>query len=205
MIGYVDFSGIFDRNAAQKRHAIWQKKAESMFGPEGITLDFGTGPHCYLVFERSSSMSRNAQLSFIRKDFYEPLHRRIMLDMEIGACQLSKLYAYNVMLSSGTRIDNIEIDRLHRVIVIENESADVSSVPVITVEDDSSSASVRKYHRIERRENIHVTFFDGESLITKEYAKTIDQAFCGDHVHTSFQIRLPYVKRMVHQVDLSVS
>lgn len=60
VICYVDFSNIFDRNAAQNRHAIRQRKAESMFRPEGITLDFGAGPHRYVAFERSNSMSRKA-------------------------------------------------------------------------------------------------------------------------------------------------
>ena len=29
----------------------------------------------------------------------------------------------------------------------------------------------------------------------------LDRALCGNHIHTSFQIRLPYVKGMLHQVD----
>ena len=198
----VDFSNIFDRNAAKNRHAVRQKKAESMFRPEGITLDFGAGPHRYVAFERSNSISRKAQLSFVREDFYEPLRQRIMLDMRIGPCQLSKLYANNgLMLSGGTRIDGIEIDRPHRVIVIDNEEAVVQSVPVITVEDDGSIGNVRKYHRVERKEKITVTCFDGEGLISKEYAREVDKAYCGRHIHTSFQIRLPYVKGMLHQVD----
>ena len=136
VICYVDFSNIFGRNAAQNRHAVRQKKAESMFRPEGITLDFGAGPHRYVAFERSNSMSRKAQLSFIREDFCEPLRRRIMLDMKIGSCQLSKLYAYHgLMLSGGTRLDGIEIDKPHRVIVIDNEESSVWNVPFITVID----------------------------------------------------------------------
>lgn len=136
VICYVDSSNIFDRSAAQNRHAVRQKKAESMFRPEGIVLDFGTGPCRYLAFERSNSMSRKAQLSFVREDIYEPLRRRIMLDMKIGSCQLSKLYAYNgLMLSGGTRLDGIEIDKPHRVIVIDNEESSVWNVPVITVID----------------------------------------------------------------------
>lgn len=202
VICYVDFSNIFDRNAAQNRHAVRQKKAESMFRPEGIVLDFGAGPCRYLAFERSNSMSRKAQLSFVREDFYEPLRRRIMLDMKIGPCQLSKLYAYNgLMLSDGTRIDGIEIDKPHRVIVIDNPEVTVHDVPVITVEDDGSAGNIRKYHRVERREEMPVTLFDGEGLISKQYAETVDKAYCGKHIHTSFQIRLPYVKGMLHQVD----
>lgn len=202
IICYVDFSNIFDRDAAQNRHAVRQKKAESMFRPEGITLDFGSGACRYLAFERSNSMSRKAQLSFVREDIYEPLRQRIMLDMKIRPCQLSKLYAYNgLMLSGGTRIDGIEIDKPSRVIVIDNPKVTVHDVPVITVEDDGSAGSIREYHRVERREEIPVTLFDGEGLISKQYTEIIDKVYCGKHIHTSFQIRLPYVKGMLHQVD----
>ena len=60
IIFYMDFSGIFDRTGRQKKYIDRQKKAESMFRPEGITLDFSSGPHRYVAFERSASMSRRA-------------------------------------------------------------------------------------------------------------------------------------------------
>lgn len=199
---YLDFKEIFDRSTAQKRYADRQKKAESMFRPEGISLDFGHGSHRYLAFERSGSMSRNAKLSFIREDFYEPLHRRMMLDMEVGLCQLSKLYAYNGLLfSSGTRIDGVGIDTPHLVIVVDNFHYTAHSVNTITAEDDGSTAPMRPYHRVEAVQDIPITCMDGEGLISKSYAVTIDRAICGKHIHTSFQIRLPYIKGMVHQVD----
>ena len=80
---YMDFAGIFDRTGRQKKYIDRQKKAECMFRPEGITLDFGFGAHRYLAFERSASMSRRAMLSFIREDFYEPIRKRILLDPAI--------------------------------------------------------------------------------------------------------------------------
>ena len=121
IIFYMDFSGIFDHTGRQKKYIDRQKKAESMFRLEGITLDFGSGSHRYVAFERSASMSRRAMLSFIREDFYEPIRRRIMMDLTVGQCQLSKLYAYNgLMMSSGIRVDGIGIDQPHRVVVIEN-------------------------------------------------------------------------------------
>ena len=95
IIFYMDFSGIFDRSGARKKYRIRQEKAKALFRPEGVSLDFGSGPHRYLAFERSGSMSRQARLSFIREDFYDAVRRRIMMDMTIGDCQLSKLYAYN--------------------------------------------------------------------------------------------------------------
>ena len=142
VIFYMDFSGIFDRSGARKKHLIRQEKARALFRPEGVSLDLGSGAHRYLAFERSGSMSRQARLSFIREDFYDAVRRRIMMDMTIGSCQLSKLYAYNgLMLSSGIRIDGIGIDRPHRVVVIDNPTRTERNVSVITVEDDGTQSS----------------------------------------------------------------
>ena len=202
VIFYMDFSGIFDRSGARKKHLIRQEKAKALFRPEGVSLDLGSGAHRYLAFERSGSMSRQARLSFIREDFYDTVCRRIMMDMTIGDCQLSKLYAYNgLMLSSGIRIDGIDIDRPHRVVVIDNPTRTERNVSVITVEDDGTQSSTRKYHRVEKKEDIKITCFDGEGLISKEYARVVDEKLCGKKVHTSFQIRMPYVKGMLHEVD----
>ena len=103
---YMDFAGIFDRRGTGRTQQARREKARDMFRPEGITLDFGSGPHRYVAFERSASMSRQSRLSFIRADLYEPMRQRIMLNMELDRCQLSKLYAYNgLMFSSGTRVE----------------------------------------------------------------------------------------------------
>ena len=202
IIFYMDFSGIFDRSGARKKHLIRQEKAKALFRPEGASLDFGSGPHRYLAFERSGSMSRQARLSFIREDFYDAVRRRIMMGMTIGDCQLSKLYAYNgLMLSSGIRIDGIGIDRPHRVVVVDNPVRTPPPTEVITVEDDGTQNSTRKYHRVETMATVEVTCFDGEGLISKQYARIVDEKLCGKKVHTSFQIRMPYVKGMLHEVD----
>lgn len=196
---YVDFSGIFDRNGISPRVARLQALAEELFRPEGVTLDLGDGPRQYAAFERSNSMSRQGRLSFLRVDLWETVHRRIMLDLELGPCQLSKLYAYNgLMLSTGARVEGIEIDRPHRVIVVDNHALQ-RSARVITVVDVGGTDSVRRYQRVERVEDFSVTEFDGEGLVSKEYAARLNKALGGRH--TSFQIRLPFVKGMLHQVD----
>ena len=200
---YMDFAGIFDHTGRQKKYIDRQKKAESMFRPDGITLNFGSGAHRYFAFERSASMSRRAMLSFIREDFYEAIRKRIMMDLTIGQCQLSKLYAYNgLLMSSGIRVDGIGIDKPHRVIVIDNPTFKNHNVKVITVEDDGSTGSTRKYHRVEKRiEELTTVCFDGEGLISKQYSEVLNKAFGPKRKHTSFQIRMPYVKGMLHQVD----
>ena len=174
-----------------------------MFRPEGIILDFGSGPYRYVAFERSASMSRRAMLSFIREDFYEPIRRRIMMDLTVGQCQLSKLYAYNgLMMSSGIRVDGIGIDQLHRVVVIENPTCIIPHVKAIAVADDGSDGNIRKFHRVEKDlYDYEVMGFDGEGLISKQYAQVLNRALGPKRKHTSFQIRLPYIKGMLHQVD----
>lgn len=199
---FMDFAGIFDKNSTQKKYIDRQKKAESMFRPVGVTLDFGSGASRYVAFERSASMSRRSMLSFIREDLYEPIRRRIMMGMVVSKCQLSKLYAYNgLMMSSGDRVDGIGIDKPHRCIVIENPTYKTSGVNVITVEDDGSTGNVRTYHRVEKRiDDYTLMGFDGEGMVSKQYASVLNKAL-GKRNHTSFQIRMPYVKGMLHQVD----
>lgn len=199
----MDFTGIFDKTKPQPRDVERQKKVQSMFSDEGITLDFGAGPHRYLPFERSGSMSREARLSFIREDFYDPVRKRIMMDLNIGMCQLSKLYAYNgLMLSNGFRVDGIDIAEEHRVIVIDNPVYKAPGFHAITVEPCGWNGNFQRYRRVEKRiEDYSITAFDGEGLISKEYAAIVDKILCGKHIHTSFQIRMPYVKGMLHQVD----
>ena len=200
---YVDFSRVFDRQPTQKKYIDWQKMADDMFRPEGITLDFGLGAERYVAFERSASMSRNARLSFIREDLYEPVRKRIMLDMKIGRCQLSKLYAYNgLMLTDGFRTDDMDIWNSNRIIVVDNPISAVHNADIITVEDDGTDNAMRKYTRVEKLADVDVTEFDGEGLISFQYAKTIDELMNGGkEEHTSFQVRMPYIKGVLHKVD----
>lgn len=203
IIFYMNFQKVFDTKGLRQREVHRQKKAECMFRPEGITLDLGTGSHKYLAFERSGNMSRASRLSFIREDFYTPISKRIMMDLQIRSCQLSKLYAYNgLMLSSGKRIEGIGIEKKHRVIVVDNPKLKTGREFMVTVRDDGTNNSTRKFYRHEQLKEVEVTCFDGEGLISKAFAEKLDMAYCSKHIHSSFQIRMPYVKGMLHEVDL---
>ena len=198
-IFFADFSGIFDRNPNSPYFAELQNKAKWLFLPGNVRLDLGSGSQCYRPFERSQSMSRKSILSFIRQDRYDAIYTRITLGMKIGECQLSKLYAYNgLMLSGGVRIDNIVLGE-GNVIVVDNPKHTVYDTDVITVES-RGTGSVRKYDRIERKEDITVLGFDGEGIISEQLARSIRKQFGGEH--NSFQIRLPYIKGMLHSVDI---
>ena len=195
---YIDFSGIFDRKAAG-RVLYYQNIAEYMFRPEGITLNFGKEDKRYIAFERSASMSRANQLSFIRADMYEPLRERMILGMSIGKCQLSKLYAYNALLfTSGKRYkDSDTILNDKRIIVIKNPESVIEKTKTVTVNGDGSNNAVRKYTRTEENKDITITEFDGEGFISPRLADLLDEG------HNSFQIRMPYIKGVVHKVDFA--
>ena len=195
---YVDFSGIFDRKAAG-RVLDYQNIAEYMFRPEGITLNFGKEDKRYIAFERSASMSRANQLSFVREDMYETLRERMMLGMNICKCQLSKLYAYNALLfTSGKRYkDSSSILEDKRIIVIKNPKSVIENIKTVTVNGDGSNNTVRKYTRIEKTRDITITEFDGEGFISPRLADLLDKG------HNSFQIRMPYIKGVVHKVDFA--
>ena len=194
---YIDFSGIFDRKPIGKV-LEWQKKAEYMFKPKGITLNFGKENIRFVAFERSASMSRENRLSFVRADIYEALKERMMLGMSIGKCQLSKLYAYNALLfTSGRRIENDALLSDERIIVIDNPESIVPNVDIITVTDDGTDNPMRKYTRVETKADIKITEFDGEGLISKRLSDSLDS------IHNSYQIRMPYIKGVVQEVDFA--
>ena len=169
-----------------------------MFRPEGISIDFGKGLRRYLAFERSASMSRGSKLCFVREDMYAPLRERIMLGMHIGEYQLSKFYAYNALiLTSGERREIEGLLSEKRIIVIDNQTSSVQNAHIVTVKDDGTENTMRKYTRVETTADVEVLEFDGEGLISKELAYLLDSS----KQHHSFQIRLPYIKGVVHEVD----
>ena len=119
---YVDFSGIFDRLSIG-RVAELQKKSEYLFRPEGIEIIFDERypARRYIAFERSASMSRHNVLSFVREDVYELLKERMTLGMHIENCQLSKLYAYNGLMFTGGRREEIQnLLQEKRIVIIDN-------------------------------------------------------------------------------------
>jgi hypothetical protein len=122
----------------------------------------------------------------------------MMLGMNIGKCQLSKLYAYNALLfTSGRRIENNALLSDERIIVIDNPESIVPDVDIITVTDDGTDNPIRKYTRVETKADIKITEFDGEGLISKRLSNSLDS------IHSSYQIRMPYIKGVVHEVDFA--
>lgn len=203
---YVDFSGIFDRHPSDKTKVLHQK-AKALFSPDGFLLKREYRYHKYVAFERSASMSRQSRLCFVEESYFLPLTERITLGMKIEQCQLSKLYAYNgLMFTGGTRIATTHRLRASHILLIDNPKTIIPNVPAITVEDDGTNVPIRKYHRVEKVLDIPVTEFDGEGLVSLDWARDFNAAlYAFNHPqrggHSSFQIRMPYIKGVVHTVD----
>mgnify|MGYP003303034549 CR=1 FL=1 len=86
-------------------------------------------------------MSRNARLSFIRSDVYEKVKARIELDMNIGKCQLSKLYAYNgLMFSGGTRTESKNLFNKDGIVIVSAGTKTISSHAVTVTSKDKNKA-----------------------------------------------------------------
>lgn len=202
---YLDFTGVFDRHPVGWVKEL-QRRAEWMFRPEGIQIDFGKETFRFVAFERSASMSRENKLSFVRADLFEPMWERMTLGMEIRQCQLSKLYAYNGLLfSDGRRIEagdykGFRMDADH-IIVVDNPRSMVKDVSIVTVEDDGTDRPVRRYSRVEQTADVEVLEYDGEGLVSKKLGEQLSHASALEAGHYSFQIRLPYIKGVVHAVD----
>ena len=81
--------------------------------------------------------------------------------------------------------------------MIDNPKSIVKEADIITVEDDGTDNPVRKYSRVEAKADVEVLEFDGEGIISKELSYMLTES--GQHY--SFQIRLPYIKGVVHEVD----
>ncbi len=196
-IVFMDFDGVFNKKRTDKTAEL-QDEACDLFRPEGLKINLGNGWHRYRAFERSSSMSKDCVLSFIRADLYEPLLERIQLGMHIGMCKLAKLYAYNgLMFTSGERREHPSLLSDRHIVVIPNPTYTVRNASAITVRDDGTDLPVRTYARVEQTMDIDVKEYDGEGLLSKEIAAWLDPK----RVHHSFQIRLPYIKGVVHEVD----
>ena len=195
---YVSFSGIFDLHT-DDRTVQRQEQAKTLFRPEGVRMNLGSGWFRYVAFERSANMSRHSELSFVRADVFAPLKERMQLGMEIGVCELSKLYAYNGLLfTSAERKPFDDLFTEKRIIVVDTPVTPVSAV-VTTVEDDGSDAPMREYSLTAINDVVDVKEFDGEGLISKELAARLNTG--EKQAHHSFQIRLPYIKGIVHEVD----
>lgn len=170
----------------------------------GIIIKYEDGTTInYVPFDKSNSMSRQSKMSFIDKSLLNELNKRLNMGLTFKGqmVNLSKYYAYRgLYLSTADRVPIAErIFTSDTVIVIKDTAVKKEKQHIITAEPDDENC--RKWHTVEKEESFPIDkVFDGEGIISPSYTKMINKA-CNYGGATSFQVRMPFIKGMLHEVD----
>lgn len=183
----------------------------------------------FVPFDKSSSMARNSQITFIDKDLKAKVENRLLLDMcfyyrdtdnkkEDQRIKIisSKYYAYRgLYLSSGYRIEEDKTGEADfqlnekTVIVIDDPVEEQENRTVYGAYNVNEKDEQSPWQFETKTENITTKPFDGEGLICPEYAAYISRQLQEKHGFDktksshSLQIRMPYIKGMLHEVNFN--
>ena len=183
---------------------------------EGFSLRFPENDSFirFAPFEKSASMSRNNVISFINEDIFNAVNKRLGLDLDWTSIKLipSKYYAYRgLYLTDGQRIDRKSLELNEKtVLVLKDRVKRLKKIDYITANEenlDGNGDIIRVSEGNAKREksgSVDITAFDGEGFVSPSYAIEI-RAALGEgrkgERSTSFQIRMPFSKGMLHEVD----
>ena len=184
----------------------------------------------FLPFDKSGSMSRENQTTFIEKGLKAEVESRLLLDMRFYKNNpddeteeepirviSSKYYAYRgLYMSTGYRINHkwngfsdAELCLNHEtVIVIPDEEKTLINKKLFTAEttDTNNYDENTLWTFKEIFGKVESNFFDGEGLICPAYAKHINEQLQSRYrfkkIANSFQCRLPFAKGMLHTVSV---
>lgn len=225
----MDFDGVFVRNLSAN-DSVNAKRCYNLARAKdivenGIDVQFSKEKKVHFVtFDKSGNMSRQSRITFINEDYYDELNRRLNLDMDFSKINviLSKFYAYRgLYLSSSSRVNHKKIEITPETLVIIKDvrkkklSKDKESivlgpsyerkVPIVSAEkgafNKESNTQIWNFTSVVKDELLYSeTPFDGVGLISPEYSKYINESLNIDGA-SSYQVRMPFVKGMLHCVD----
>ena len=199
---FVDFESVFLGQKLEPKEAARRVLADGL----DLRLEPGGAVRRFVAFDKSNSMARTGRISFLDERYLEPMHCRLMLDMEDVHASLSKVYAYRgLYFSDAARIslpldeksvivlpddENLICDgegraRLHTLFSAETHAADASGYDIWQCGNAEQTVTLNR--------------FDGEGLIDPETAKVLNEQL--KEQSSSFQIRMPFAKGMLHAVD----
>ena len=229
---FIDFKTVFDKKDidSQNFDDYTSKTREELEGDNGLgyrlrwifdptnglRLSFdGKTWKTFVPFDKSSSMARNSLISFIDKDLKETMDKRLLLDLNFSEIDVatSKYYAYRgLYLSNGYRINQTTLPdasfilNQETVIVIKDMEYQITSEVFTGDKDDKNNADI-PWTFFKKANTYMLKSFDGEGLICPEYAAMINSqlktkySFKSDS--HSFQIRMPFTKGVLHEVDFN--
>ena len=202
----VDFTDIYKKKSSE----IFKTKVEQII-TSGFTLCVDDKKIHMMPFDKSGNMSRKCRISFINSKRLNEMNKRLNLAIDFSNIKvnLSKYYAYRgLYLSTATRIEHQKIIFTPETIVVIKDIQDYArygmNVSVLTgdVGKETPLGTTINFESQEiPKENISVPY-DGQGLISPIYSKYINEALhTTEQKANSFQIRLPFAKGMLHNVD----
>ena len=198
-----------------------------------IEITFRDGEQkTFVPFDKSASMARACRITFVDKDLIDKasddnLDKRLLLGFDFSSIQmiLSQYYAYRgLYLSAAHRIptDDELVLNEKTVIVIDDDTH--------YVRQNNTAKKLNLFTEIGRVEqkgiywklgdkeksSIEINPFDGEGLISPEYAHLINKKL-GKYGYrgarkpskdfsneaSTFQVRMPFTKGVLHAVDFN--
>lgn len=184
----------------------------------------------YTIFDKSSSNARKSVVSFLadigydangnKVQIYDDLNRRLCLDIDFEELQIkapqsilwNKYYAYRALyLTTAVRVPLSEDFKLTKesVLVIDTHDAfipcDVRCAKALSLNADGEAKVDFFTTSKDDGGGITLRLFDGEGLIDPGYASyirsTVYDVAEGGSQPSSFQVRMPFAKGVVHEVD----
>ena len=173
----------------------------------------------FLPFDKSNSMARESRITFIDKEIYEGVNNRLMLGVSnLSPMNLSKLYAYRgLYLTNANRIDSEELLLNAETVCVIDDDESKLMIPCIytakkktqgNAEDIRQTENGNELQYVEESYRERTVHFDGEGLISPYYSELLNENLKRNGIikdkkahAASFQIRLPFTKGMLHEVD----
>lgn len=219
----IDFGDIFlpseDENV-RIRKEMQRRNVQDMM-TNGLDLCYDGKVAHLKPFDKSNSMSRNSRITFIAEHYIDEMNKRLNLGMDFTQIKvvLSKYYAYKgLYLSTSRRVRHEQFQLTQETVVIVKDQRmkkkkNGEETPVlgpffernVPIETAVAGESPDKWN-FQKSEIEEIVYpdnpFDGMGLITPLYSKYINDILKMQGA-TSYQIRLPFAKGMVHEVNVA--
>lgn len=209
----IDFDKLFNFKNYEETYA---SKIRALFDGQngrekGFSIKFEDDEKVRFVpYDKSSSMSRKSRIMFIREDIKEEIDKRILLSLPFEKVKgnLSKYYAYRgLYLSDSKRIDltlkkdgnTLTMPLNERTVIVVN---DITGTPIDTKVISAVKNDNDIFEIVDGKAE-SVKFFDGEGLISPHFSNYLNAYLKTKQRATSFQIRMPFTKGMLHEVDFN--
>ena len=217
---FLDFNELFNKKSELRKTFDFSKKKYTreeltladtnvrllFLFKNGFTIDYGDEERLYVPFESSASMARQCRITFVDSRLRDGLNDRLLLGMDLEGTGVKvkphKFFSYK----GNYMTDSVRVDlwdsvfglNEKNILVLPDEmsTAGNESITLITASENKDRWDIKQ----SKNENAQVNVFDGEGIISPAFSREIN-ARLKTAGASSFQIRMPFVKGMIHTVD----